>query len=672
MKTEFRMLIIFAISLMLILTTLFAGENTTLSDNGDYARVNMLCSLEKDTSGQLKILLQEEGILGNLKNILFTPEDVSVYPSSQLIAVRLSVAVSYLINLIFKYPVDVYNISCLGIVMSTLYAAALGFTLSRIRIKNKYVLWAVIAIALLIMCDIGYVSYFNSLYGEGFQHILFVALLGFLITLVLRPLKTYETVIFTILMILYGQSKFFNIPIAGIIGLISLILSFKHKGDKLSPLINVISFVLSIFVLLGTMSTLPTWISDQTNYNAVFYGVLKDCDDEKAKEYLEDLGIDSELHILKDTNFYVSDIAKIVQEYDLTATKEISQTKLLMFYLKHPDLMLSKAPDIARHSGTARNIFFMDSQHMNSYAKCTLWSKIREKTCFDKVYFNVGVIALFIVLMVLIARRQGLPVYAKILLPILSIMAFGYAFFAPYISNGEADLAKHMYLYVELLDVAIIASILLATKASFKINIAMCIGIALLIILGCAPYKTMNTVTFGGMEWYIIDENDSYKTLISKEAVDYKEYNSLNNNDYKASDIHRWLNEDFIKKFSQSEKDQLYKKTEKIIVSNAYKQNATMGNRDYYCSPYPEMAVANYETAYKEEIFGSVFLPSTKTVSMMANKGYKVTLDSDYWLSTPYFNNWEKSRYMSKDGCVYFEYTAEKMGIRPVVYLKSK
>lgn len=668
MKTKFRMLVIFAISLILILTTLFAGDDVILTDNGDYTRVNMLCSLEKDSSGQLKIVLQEEGVFSNLENILFTPEDVSVYPSSQLILVRLSVAVSYLINLLVDCPRDVYNIYCLGIIMSVLYALALGFSLSRIKIKNKYVLWGVIAVSLLIMCDIGYVSYFNSLYGEGLQHILFVALLGFVVILIDRPFKIYETIIFIAILILYGKSKFFNIPVAGIIGLVFLILSVKHKKDKKPLLINITSFVLSIAVLLGTMSTLPSWISDQTNYNAIFYGILKDCDDEKAKEYLEELEIDSELSTLKNTNFYVSNIGEIINRYDLTKVKQISQVKLLMFYLKHPILMLSKMPEIARHSDTARNIFFMDSDYMNHPAKCTIWSKIRQNTSFDKVYFNIGIIALFM----LISVKHKMPLYVKILMPIVLIMAFGYAFFVPYVSNGLADLAKHMYLFVELLDVAIIGIVLFAINSSFKLKTATGVTLALLIILGYAPYKKMDTADFGGIEWYIIDENDSYRTLISKEAVAYKQYHNTNDNDYITSDINRWLNETFIDNFSEQEKEQLYLKEEEMILSISNKDKATMGNRDYYCSPYPEKVVANYETAYKEIVQGSVFLPSAETISMMANKGYKVNLDSNYWLSTPYFNNSEKSRFVSKDGLVYIEYTTEEMGIRPVIYVKTK
>lgn len=672
MNTKFRMLIIFTISLILILTTLFAGENVALNDNGDYLRVNMLCSLEKDSSGQLNIVLQEEGVFSNVKNILFSPEDVSVYPSSQLILVRLSVAISYLINSAFGYPQNTYNIYYLGILMSILYALALGFSLSHIKIKNKYVLWSVIVVSLIMMCDIGYVSYFNSLYGEGLQHILFVALLGFIITLTYRPLKIYETVVFFVLLILYGQSKFFNIPVAGVMGLIFLIFSLKHKKDKKSLLINITSFVLSVTVLLGTMNLLPSWISEQTNYNAVFYGILKDCDDEKAKEYLEELGIDSELYTLKNTNFYVSDIGEIINKYDLTKVKQISQVKLMMFYLKHPILTLSKAPDIACHSNTARNIFFMDSNHMTHPTKCTIWSKIRENTGFDRVYFNVGIIALFTILMVLISIKQKMPLYVKILMPILSIMAFGYAFFVPYISNGEADLAKHMYLFVELVDVAIIGIVLLVVNASFKVKVATSVTLALLVALGGARYKKMDAVDFGGIEWYVIDENDSYRTLISKESVAYKQYHNANDNNYKTSDIHRWLNEIFIDNFSEQEKEQLYVKEEKMILSKGNKDNATMGNRDYYCSPYPERVAANYETAYKENVCGSVFLPTSKTISMMANKGYKVVLDCDYWLSTPYFNNSEKSRFVSRDGFVYFEYATEEKGIRPVIYVKTK
>lgn len=664
--------IIFCFALILILVTLFSGRDVALTNNGDYRRVIKLSSLDYNAFGELKILYStEESVLTNTFNILFTPKNIVSYPSTQLIPVRLSVALSFIINTLTGIPQDTYNISSLGIMLSILYALALSFTLSKIRIKNKYLYWGIISVILFMMCDIGYVSYFNSLYGEGFQHILFIALFGFILTAINRPLGISEIISAAFVLLLYGLSKFFNIPIAILIALTLVLLSLKHKPAKKELFVTITALLTSTVCLISAITLLPNWISKQTNYNSVFHGILKDCTDEEAKDYLDDLGLDPNLYILKNTHSYVSDFDEIGQKYDIAPAKEISQLKLMMFYASHPRLTLSKMKDIAMHSGMLRNIFFLDADYMNDSFRLTLWSKIREKTDMNTIYLNFSIIIMFLALIYVKMSKHKLPVYIKISIPLIAVMAFGYSFIVPYASNGEADLAKHMYLFAELIDIAIISVILLSLNSTRRVKTASLILFAVFFATGLIPHKTPQIARMGGYEWFVIDENNTYKTLFATEAVAYLKYHSSNDNNYRTSDIHKWLNESFINNFSEEERAQLYTKDEQMLLSVGYKSDAVSGNRDFYCAPYPENTASNYETAYKEIIPASIFLPTTKHITMMAEKGYKTSLNTNYWLSTPYFNNSEKARYVHTDGLVYFEYTTEEMAIRPIIYVKK-
>lgn len=664
--------IIFCFALILILVTLFSGRDVALTNNGDYRRVIKLSSLDYNASGELKILYSpEESVLANTFNILLTPKNIVSYPSTQLIPVRLSVALSFIINTLTGIPQDTYSISSLGIMLSILYALALSFTLSKIRIKNKYLYWGIIAVILFMMCDIGYVSYFNSLYGEGFQHILFIALFGFILTAINRPLRYSEIIFSAFLLLLYGLSKFFNIPIAILIALTLVLLSLRYKPAKKELVVTITALLTSSICLISAITLLPNWISKQTNYNSVFHGILKDCTDEEAKDYLDDLGLDPDLYVLKNTHSYVSDFDEIGQKYDISPAKEISQLKLMMFYASHPRLTLSKMKDIAMHSGMLRNIFFLDADYMNDAFRLTLWSKIRENTDMNTIYLNFSVIIVFLALIYVKMSKHKLPLYIKILIPLIAVMAFGYSFIVPYVSNGEADLAKHMYLFAELIDIAIISVILLSLNSARRVKTASLILFAVFFAIGLIPHKTAQIAKMGGYEWFVIDENNTYKTLFATEPVAYLKYHGSNDNNYRTSDIHKWLNESFINNFSEEERAQLYTKDEQMLLSVGYKSDAVSGNRDFYCAPYPENTASNYETAYKEIIPARIFLPTTKHITMMAKKGYKTSLNTNYWLSTPYFNNSEKARYVHTDGLVYFEYTTEEMAIRPIIYVKK-
>ncbi len=663
--------VIFGIALTLTVITLFCGDNVILTDNGDYARVMRLCSLEKSAAGELEIALTSDNFIENLRNILFTPTDLSTYPSSQIFFARVSVALNFILNTITHANPNNYNLFLLGILMSIMYSFALSFALSRINFKNKYIRYTASAVVLVMMCDIGYVSYFNSLYAEGLQHILLITLIGFLITAAQRKLRAGELILFFGVLTVYGQSKFFNIPIAVIIGLILLALSFKYNLGRKDLIVHVGAWLLSVIFMICTMVSMPKWISGQTNYNAVFYGILKDCDDTRAKEYLKnDLSLDSELYVLKNTHHYVSDFSDIEASYDIKGAEEISKIKLVTFYIKHPTVTASKISDIAQHSGVIRNIFFMNENYMSDPFRNTLWSRIRERSGFDTVYINLIVVSAFLFELFICLKRNDTPTCAAVTVMFLLALLFGYTYMVPYISNGEADLAKHMYAFIEIVDIAVGFILLLASDSKRKIRITSFAVIAAVFISSVTPYRTAETISFGGYEWLVIDESADCKTLLSKTAVSKRTYSSVDNN-YRESDIHRWLNDEFTDGLSSEEKEKLYFKTERMVLSENRKEEAEHGNRDFYCCAFPKKADTDYSSAYSQYVAGSVFLPTAEHIASVARKGYRVSLKDGYWLSTPYFRNPQKARYVSPDGLVYFETVSEELGIRPIIYLKT-
>ena len=42
----------------------------------------------------------------------------------------------------------------------------------------------------------------------------------------------------------------------------------------------------ALTLLLAVWAVVPSWMDIETNYNAVFYGILRDVDDANARQYL--------------------------------------------------------------------------------------------------------------------------------------------------------------------------------------------------------------------------------------------------------------------------------------------------------------------------------------------------------------------------------------------------
>ncbi|MBO4897827.1 MAG: hypothetical protein J5590_05985 [Clostridia bacterium] len=673
-----RYIAIFLFSLFVILLTLFRGDNVYLSDNGDFERVMRLSSLYKSGSGEILINLNGQSLFSSLLKILFGFKGFLTYPSSQVILVRLGVAVNVLSNVIFHKAPETFNIYILGFLFGVLYALALSFTLGQIGFKSKLLSVLFCFFSVVLFCDIAYISYFNSLYGEGIQQILFVFLLGFILMLFNKGFKKSHACIFFVILILYGTVKPFNMPAAVIYGIIYAVTVFVKYPVRKNRIITAAAFALSVVLLLLSVAVIPGWIKKETNYNSVFFGILRNCSDAEAKEYLKSMELDDSLFVLKDTHSYVSDAGEIRQLYDLSEVDNISYTKLLSFYIFHPLKTLKTVKRILKFCGMLQNQFFLNCDYMRDYFRMNIWSRIREKSGFDLAFINaLVIIAFFVVITRLLCSYYNKKRHAVLVSGLLLITVL-YAFFSPYVANGEADLSKHMFLYMGYIDVMLLW--LLYTAFSKKGLLKKVSVLALLLVLifyiKGNIYSSPETVSFGrykgrDLNWTVIDETEDYKTLILSTSVCTQAYSENADNCYEDSWIRNWLNGDFLSEFTEDERMCLSEIRHKVLYSKSQKENAAEGNRDFYCCLYPELAYEGTAEAYGSYVTDTVVLPSVSHIKTMAALNYKIADSGKYWLETCYFNNKEKVRYVNTDGFIYFENADKELGIRPVIHLKK-
>ncbi len=675
-EKRYKFWIVFAVSLFFTLITLFARENVFLSDNGDYTRVLRLCSMYKTDAGDIKISVNENTWISAVPKILFSASGISTYPSSHLFFVRIAGIINLFANAITGAPIDKFNIFYLGLMYSILYATALSFTLCQIRYKNKKHFFIFCFICICMMCDIAYVSYFNSLYGEGLQHILFIFLIGFFIRIFKDDYNKLDVLLFYSILLLYGTSKAFNIPCAILMGIAYLILAFHKNLTFRVRMISALSMGITFLMLLFFFMAIPKWIKTETNYNSVFFGILKECSDKEAMENLESLGLSQELYQLKDTNRYVSNSAEIEARYDLADVEKLSYVDLCKFYITHPKKLLKLVPHIAQFCGILRNHFFLDSKYMDAPQRLTVWSQIRENGGFSSLWINILLWVAFLISAGFLLYKQKYNKQSIISLLSIVITCTLYTFVSPYIANGEGDLGKHMFVFMEYMDILFIflLAMFFEKNVIFKIPFGVIIACILIGLVFTKTYAQAEFVEFGKykgeeLTWMVIDETAEYKTLITVSSVEVEKYSEEPNNFYEESFIRKWLNSEFLSEFTQDEREKMLEIKHKVLHSKAYRERAETGKQDFYCCLFPELSARGYNMSYGSYVTDKVVLPNVIHIEKMKKKDYKINDLQRFWLETPYFNNSEKVRFLNTDSFIYFAPANEKMGIRPVIHL---
>ncbi|NLA86239.1 MAG: hypothetical protein GX847_02935, partial [Clostridiales bacterium] len=185
----------------LMVFVLFGGRTIGLSNNGDFGRVMAASSLEFDSDdgafafdSTYRITLTEQSAARNVFKILFGAEGFSNYPSLQIPIVRVSVVLNLILNKITGDDMPLYRIEVLGMMHCILYAGVIMFLMKQFRLGNRvFDILAKVFISIVI-CDVGYLTYFNSFYGEALQLICFVFLAAMLIRIVTRQPRLADAV----------------------------------------------------------------------------------------------------------------------------------------------------------------------------------------------------------------------------------------------------------------------------------------------------------------------------------------------------------------------------------------------------------------------------------------------------------------------------------------------
>ena len=692
-----------ALALVIVLCVLFAGEDVGLSNNGDFGRVMGVCSLsygERVPSytyvDAYTIDLSHGSWPANLCSILFGTEGLERYPSIHVALVRVSVAASLVVNKVMGWEIGTYHLGVLGVMHAVLYAAAIGLLCAQIRLRRLWQDALVKLTALVVLCDVGYVAYFNSFYGEALEHIMLV----FCAALLLRALggekpTVWDGVWCALAAVGYGWAKFFNIPLAILLVIVMEGAVFLRGGRRVQALA---AGGAAAAILLAVWAAVPSWMDIETNYNAVFFGVVRGVDRDTAQRYLADLGLPAELADYRDTNYYMDGLLPDLEARGLReAAESVTKGNLLRFYLTHPVRLWEQIRTTALHCGMVRPYYLANyggGRPLMSYtSRMSLWGGLRDWLALDTVWGNVAVPAAFAALAALTWYKRVKPFRLALLLLALA-GALGYACLLPVMLNGEGDFSKHMFAYIEIVDLMLLACLALALDgvgwAGRTGAGCPAIGAALVLALvlppvwgqasallrasaahdGLEPGAYVALGSYGGRDllWRVVKVQGDSATLLCEDAGILQPFDAAGDNDWRTSSLREWLNGEFLEGFPPSERALLQSTAHELLLSNRYLDQAQAGELYFSCSHIAVLAARDYPRAYRVTVEDVVALPSIALAARLAAEGNG--LRGDCWLETPYCPSSNLVRRMGEDSHIYFAPAETARIIRPEVAVR--
>ena len=707
------------IALAIMLSILFFGHNVGMSDQSDFGRVMDASSLAHYVHDRAfvfidryTIILEPASLLSNAFRILFSDEGIENYPSIHLLFVRLSVVINLVMNRITGAPLDIYRIGILGAMMASIYAMLIYWLFRQINLKNPMLdILAKFAI-LLIALDIGYVAYFNSFYSESVQIVAFMMMIVSGIRIFKGHTSPPAFVWLVLAALFFGWSKFVNIPIAFLL-IAAFAVIMVLAVDAEYRLRRAASVILIAFIglapLMMVYSAIPDWMEIDTNYNAVFFGIVKDLDDDTARSHLEALGLPPEMAAFASTNRYVDGAAPAFLEMGFEEEfSKISKLNLLLFYMQHPAKLWENVQMSIAHSGMIQPWYIANYGHqaerLTLSERFSVWSWLRARMAFDTMWGNavlwLAFAAGFLIKAMAYLSHNGRRLAFILLLAIMFSAA--YSLVVQIIANGEADLAKHMFVYIQFVDFALAVLLvglllhidehrkILAELIELKNLPRFAVPIACIVIISMplpisavrsiwpisitpiAEASIADTVAFGefdGQEllWLIIDETENTQTLLALQNVAHMQFDSDNSSFWPDSDIRQWLNDYFLYTAFDGSIERIVQSERDLILSIRTRELAAAGDRDFYAFHIPRYAFRGADRAYSMPAADMVRLPGADTMQSLLDMGQEHRIRGGFWLELPRFLDGEMPRYVTNDGFLTMRDAKNIGGVRPVI-----
>lgn len=667
---------------ILCLIVLYAGDNVGLSDNGDFRRVLLVNNLEYADDSDYYYLFKQDykmSVEGDTfwekaKSVYQIDEENEIYTSPHFQIIKLSKLLNLADNIRCSRDETAYNIKWLALLYIFMLSAAAWGIFTFFQDRPFAVRAAVLGIFLVIFCDAGYILYFNSFYGEPLQYVSLMMLISVGLMIYKRP-SIPKAVCFYIALYFFAGAKLANVPYSIIVSLLAVVIMILRKDRKFKVMV-LISAAVSIGFMINLYISIPDWMQNDTTYQSVFFGIVKESD--TPEKDLKELGVDPKYACLMNTHAYME-----ADEYPININSEefkndfydkVSKLDILFFYLRHPKRFTGKLNMSIESSAYVRppNVGNSSTELMETTGRWSIWSNVRVALKFlyrpAIIYIVFILLSIYIILVdiFLIYHRKKEAPQRLYMLCAANVLILGLwiNLMLPILGNGEADLAKHMFLFTNCIDV--LFSVLLIGMFGMKrrnVILSLC---ALTVMTSAfymtAPKKTVTFGTYNGkpLKWEVVSRyNDDSMILVTKDNIADMRFDGSGNM-WESSELRDWLNTDFISEFTEDELSHIKPVTNEIILPYSHRDLSVAGDHAHYWNYTRSQVNDLAKTAYHYYVEDKVFIP---TLDMLDD----INIKGSYWVLCPYASNDNMERYMKNDGFILHTNVVNKKGVRAVI-----
>ncbi len=442
---------------IIFIYSVFIPPVHSIADQGDFERVMRPCGLDfTDRHSFYNFAVRYFKMAFTYENkLLYLPRLLFLIPSTTFI-LPVTAAKLFCFN-------GFFDMRILSVIMFTWYSIVCMLILHRIKIQHPAARLIFTIFFIIVFFNGVNLTFFNSLYGQSIMLTSFA-------TVILAAIRLAETnskkavILFTIASCMLLGSKLQCFVFTPFLAVYVIYAGRKKHRRALT----VICTAVIAFHGIGGYIINGFTLNTATQYNSVFYGILKDSPN--PAEDLIYLGIDASMaedsgkHAFLDSSAYK--YPPNSRETEKKFYSKMSNTKLMKFYITNPKRLIKAMKETAS-SAFYNKVYLGTFEEKYGFEKnCSeyrfdLWENIRSSFPHS-LNFIIPVLLIFIIIALFMIKHRN--IYG---IPFLGIILMGAIQFPmPYIGNGAADISKQLFIFNIMFDICITVIIYILIRKS--------------------------------------------------------------------------------------------------------------------------------------------------------------------------------------------------------------
>lgn len=463
------------LAVCIVVYVLFQYPRPGVADQGDFDRVMFVSGL------QLPEANKNDPNFKRFFDYIVTDYTIKPFSIVGLVITLFSDSIGYLIGIIsFICKIlgqNTFKTGYLALAYAAIYIFAIAAIIKFTNLKSKITIAVFSLLSLFILFDGNYLVWFNSLYGEPMMCISLLLYGSSLLyyfynkNVTKSDNKVFRRVLLTFAaaFLILGSKLQLISALPAILLMQGKILWDNRKFITRRQLSGGIAFFCILIFYPLEMSITHGAMSKDTQYNSVFYGVLKDS--KNPRQDLIDMGLNPDMaveagkHAYEDEKEYV----KYIPRTEITEKEfysKMSNGKLFKFYLTHPSRLIQGMEYTATHAfftGTSLGKYSRQysKEPIREFNRFTYWSQFREDFLPKKLLFVVAAALLILAgsIFTYIRNKANKEVRDKLYLFWMLLYVGMIQFPMPYMGNGQADTTKQLFLFDFVFDILMIISV---------------------------------------------------------------------------------------------------------------------------------------------------------------------------------------------------------------------